>query len=184
MGLLWAELRDAVPLIFHGNPYLLSVIWFTVQVALIATATAAVIGLPIGLTIGLGRFRGRATLQAIANATLGLPPVLVGLFLFLVLVPEGPLGGLHLTVTRRAVFIAQAILALPYVIALSAAAVQGLRSGLIDQARLLGAGRAAALCPRAARGEDRRDRGVDRGTRDRAVRGRGDRDRRRQRVRL
>jgi tungstate transport system permease protein len=130
MGLLWSELRDAVPLIFHGNPYLLSVIWFTVQVALIATATAAVIGLPIGLTIGLGRFRGRATLQAIANATLGLPPVLVGLFLFLILVPEGPVGGRHHTGTPRAGFNA-----------LSAAAVQGLGSGLIDQARLLGAGR-------------------------------------------
>ena len=49
MSLLWNEFRDAVPLIAHGNPYLLSVIWFTVQVALIATATAAVIGLPIGL---------------------------------------------------------------------------------------------------------------------------------------
>ena len=141
MSLLWNEFRDAVPLIAHGNPYLLSVIWFTVQVALIATATAAVIGLPIGLTIGLGRFRGRGTLRALANATLGLPPVLVGLWLFLILVPEGPLGGLHLTVTRRAVFIAQAILALPYVVALSAAAVEGLGPGLLNQARLLGAGR-------------------------------------------
>ena len=65
----------------------------------------------------------------------------MGLWLFLILVPEGPLGALHLTVTRRAVFIAQAILALPYVVALSAAAVEGLGPGLLDQARLLGAGR-------------------------------------------
>jgi tungstate transport system permease protein len=139
--LIWNELRDAVPLIFHGNPYLWSVIWFTIQVAVISTAAATAIGLPIGLTIGLGRFRGRGLLQALANASLALPPVLVGLFLFLILVPQGPLGSLHLTATRRAVFIAQTVLALPYVIALSAAAVQGLGPGLLHQARLLGARR-------------------------------------------
>jgi tungstate transport system permease protein len=142
MSLLWNELRDAVPLIFHGNPYLWSVIWFTIQVAVVSTAVAALIGLPIGLTIGLGRFRGRGLLQALANASMAIPPVLVGLLLFLVLVPQGPLGSLQLTATRRAVFIAQTVLALPYVIALSAAAVQGLGSGLLDQARSLGAGRA------------------------------------------
>ncbi len=142
MSLLWNELRDAVPLIFHGNPYLWSVIWFTIQVAVVSTAVAALIGLPIGLTIGLGRFRGRGLLQALANASMAIPPVLVGLLLFLLLVPQGPLGSLQLTGTRRAVFIAQTVLALPYVIALSAAAVQGLGSGLLDQARSLGAGRA------------------------------------------
>lgn len=143
MHLLWEELRQAVPLITHGNPYLLQVIWFTIQVAAIATSAAAVIGLPIGLTIGLGRFRGRRALQALANASLALPPVLVGLFLFLVFVPEGPLGSLHLTITRRAVFVAQTVLALPYVVALTAAAVQGLGPGLLSQARVLGAGRLA-----------------------------------------
>jgi tungstate transport system permease protein len=141
MSLLFNELRDAVPLIFHGNPYLWSVIWFTIQVAVVSTAVAALIGLPIGLTIGLGRFRGRGLLQALANASMAIPPVLIGLLLFLVLVPQGPLGSLQLTATRRAVFIAQTVLALPYVIALSAAAVQGLGSGLLDQARSLGAGR-------------------------------------------
>ncbi len=113
----------------HGDPYLLSVIWFTLQVAVIATASAAVIGLPIGLAIALGRFRGRRVLQVLANASLALPPVIVGLFLFLLFVPQGPLGALQLTVTRRAVFIAQTVLALPYVVALTAAAVQGLPPG-------------------------------------------------------
>jgi tungstate transport system permease protein len=100
-----------------------------------------VIGLPIGLAIGLGRFRGRHALHLLANASLGLPPVLLGLFLFLVFVPRGPLGSLHLNVTKQAVFIAQTILALPYVVALTAAAVQALPQGLLAQARLLGAGR-------------------------------------------
>jgi tungstate transport system permease protein len=141
MHVIWEEVTQAVPLILHGNPYLLNVIWFTVQVAAIATVSASVIGLPIGVAIGLGRFRGRRPLQILANASLGLPPVLVGLVLFLILVPQGPLGSLHLTITRRAVFIAQTILALPYIIALSAAAIQGLPPGLLAQARALGAKR-------------------------------------------
>jgi tungstate transport system permease protein len=111
--LLWDELKAAVPLIFHGNPYLFSVIGFTLQVAAIATVIAAVVGVPVGLTLGLGRFRGRRWLQILANASLGLPPVLVGLFLFLVFVPQAPLGGLQLNTTRRAVYIAQATLAMP-----------------------------------------------------------------------
>jgi tungstate transport system permease protein len=151
--LLWEELKAAVPLIFHGNPYLFSVIGFTLQVAAIATVIAAVIGIPLGLMLGLGRFRGRRGLQILANASLGLPPVLVGLFLFLVFVPQAPLGGLQLNTTRRAVYIAQAILAMPYTVALTAAAVQGLPAGLLSQARLLGAGRRqlAALALREAR---------------------------------
>jgi tungstate transport system permease protein len=141
MHLVWEEFKHAVPLITHGNPYLLSVISFTLQVAAVATAIATVVGVPIGLAIGLERFRGRRVLQIVANASLGLPPVLVGLFLFFLFVPQGPLGSLHLTVTRRAVFIAQTVLALPYVVALTAAAVQGLPTGLAAQARLLGARR-------------------------------------------
>jgi len=139
--LIWEELKAAVPLIFHGNPYLLSIIWFTIEVALVATLVAAVIGLPIGLAIGLGRFRGRRMLQVLANASLGLPPVLAGLFLFLLFVPQGPLGAYHLVLSRKAVFIAQTVLALPYIVALTAAAVQGLPSGLLIQARALGANR-------------------------------------------
>jgi tungstate transport system permease protein len=141
MRLIWEELRAAFPMIVHGNPYLLSIIWFTLQVAVVATAIASVIGLPIGLALGLGRFRGRTVLRAIANASIALPPVLVGAVLFLISVPQAPLGSLHLIGTRRAVFVAQTILALPYVVALSAAAVQALPSGLLAQARSLGAGR-------------------------------------------
>jgi tungstate transport system permease protein len=141
MSEIWRLIRDATPLIVHGNPYLLSVIWFTVQVAVIATVSATVIGLPIGVAIGLGRFRGRRALQIVANASLGLPPVLVGLILFLSFTPQGPFGGLQLNVTKKGIFIAQTILALPYTVALTAAAIQGLPRGLLSQARILGAGR-------------------------------------------
>ena len=153
MTLLWDELKAAVPLIFHGNPYLLSIIWFTIEVAVVATAAALVIGLPIGLALGLGRFRGRRPLIVIANASLGLPPVLAGLFLFMLFIPQGPLGSLNLLLTKRGVFIAQTVLALPFTVALTAAAIQGLPPGLLAQARTLGAGRlqVCALALREAR---------------------------------
>jgi tungstate transport system permease protein len=141
MSLIWNELKDAVPLIVHGNPTLLSIIWFTLQVAAVSTAIATVIGLPVGLAIGLGRFRGRRIAQAVANSSLALPPALVGAVLFLLCAGGAPLSSLQLIGTRRVVFIAQTILALPYVIALTAAAVQGLPAGLLAQARLLGARR-------------------------------------------
>ena len=141
MGLLWSELRAAVPMILHGNPTLFAVIGFTLQVAVVASAVATIIGLPIGLAIGLGRFRGVQTARVLANASLALPPVLVGAFLFVLFLPQAPLGSLQLIWTKRVVFIGQTILALPYIVALTAAAVQGLPPGLLAQARLLGARR-------------------------------------------
>jgi tungstate transport system permease protein len=139
--LIWDELRAAVPMIFHGNPQLMHIIWFTLQVAFVATAIATVLGLPIGVAIGIGRFRGRRLAQVLANASLVVPPVLVGVVLFELFVPQAPLGSLQLIYTKRVVFVAQTILALPSVVALSAAAVQGLPPALLSQARSLGAGR-------------------------------------------
>jgi tungstate transport system permease protein len=141
MGYLWDQLRSAVPLIVHGNPYILSVLWVTIRVALVSTAAALVIGLPIGLTIGLGQFRGRRALQILANASLALPPIIVGLTVLLLLLPNGAFGGLHAAYTLTAVYIAQTVLALPYIVALTPAAIQGLPPGLLAQARALGAGR-------------------------------------------
>ena len=153
MHLIWEEVRAALPLIWHGNPYLFSIIAFTLQVAAVATALATLIGLPVGLALGLGRFRGRNFLRSLANASLALPPVLVGAILYLLMTPQAPLGSLQLIWTREAVFIGQTILALPYIVALSAAAVQALPPGLLAQAEMLGAGRRQvwALAVREAR---------------------------------
>jgi tungstate transport system permease protein len=128
-------------MIWHGNPYLLSIICFTLQVAAVATAIATAIGVPIALALALGRFPGRQFLRMLANASLVLPPVLVGAVLYLLMSVQAPLGSLRLIWTREAVFIAQTILALPFIVALSAAAIQALPEGLLSQARLLGAGR-------------------------------------------
>jgi tungstate transport system permease protein len=141
MAYLWDELRQAIPLIASGNEYILNLTWVTIRVAVVSTTGALVIGLPIGLALGLGRFRGRRALQIFANASLALPPVLGGLFVLLLLLPQGAFGGLHYAFTLNAVYIAQTLLALPYIVALTPAAIQGLPPGLLAQARALGAGR-------------------------------------------
>jgi tungstate transport system permease protein len=153
MAYLWEQLRAALPLIAHGNSYVIEVTLTTLRVALVSTTGALVIGLPIGLAIGLGRFRGRRALHVLANASLALPPVLVGIGVLLLLLPEGALGSLRIEFTIRAVYVAQTILALPYIVALIPAAVQGLPPGLLDQARALGAGppQVAVLALREAR---------------------------------
>lgn len=153
MGYLWEELRRAIPLIVSGNSYILSVAWVTIRIALVSTAIAVGVGLPIGTAIGLGRFRGRRTLHVLANASLALPPVLAGLGVLLLLLPHGMFGSLQIEFTLSAVYVAQTVLALPYIVALTPAAIQGLAPGLLDQARALGASRLqlASLALREAR---------------------------------
>ncbi|HTT30438.1 MAG TPA: ABC transporter permease [Solirubrobacteraceae bacterium] len=141
MAYLWDQLRGAIPLIAHGNPYIMGLLWVTLRVAFVSTAAALVVGLPIGLALGLGRFRGRRTLQILANASLALPSVVVGIAVLLFLLPRGAFGSLRIEFTLTAVYIAQAVLALPYIVALTPAAIQGLPPGLLDQARAFGAGR-------------------------------------------
>jgi tungstate transport system permease protein len=141
MGYLWDQLSGAIPLIAHGDPYIMGLLWVTIRVAFVSTAAALVVGLPIGLALGLGRFRGRRALQLLANASLALPSVVVGIGVLLFLLPQGAFGSLRIEFTLTAVYIAQAVLALPYIVALTPAAIQGLPPGLLDQARALGAGR-------------------------------------------
>jgi tungstate transport system permease protein len=147
---LWDGFKQALSLIFHGDDYIVRLTWVTLKVALISTGFALLIGLPIGLALGLGRFRGRGAGRSLANAGLGLPPVVVGLALTLLMFPQGPLYKLHLLYTLKGVYVAQTVLALPIVIALTAAAVQSIPPGLLEQARAFGAGR-LPLCALALR---------------------------------
>ncbi|WP_300681423.1 ABC transporter permease [Nocardioides sp.] len=135
MTFLLDGLREAWDLLISGDPELMHLLWVTLQVAGVATAAALVIGLPIGLWLGLARFRGRGALIALANAGMGLPPVFVGLVLALLMFPASALGRFHLIYTLKAVYIAQSILALPLMVALTCAAVQALPGGLLDQSR-------------------------------------------------
>lgn len=154
MGFLWDGIRQGFHLIFHGDPYTIHLIWVTLHVAAVSTGVALVFGLPLGLLLGLGtgrsgprRRRRRvrssgspgAWALTLGNAGLGLPPVVVGLVLSLLMFPAAPLGSLHLLFTLKGVIIAQTVLALPVIVALTAAAVRSLPPGLLAQARALGA---------------------------------------------
>ena len=159
MGFLWDGIRQGFDLIIHGDPYTIHLIWVTLHVAAVSTGVALMLGLPLGLALGLGsggrgsgrrrrRRRppgspsGRGLGLALGNAGLGLPPVIVGLVMSLLMFPSAPLGSLHLLFTLKGVIIAQTVLALPVIVALTAAAVRSLPSGLLAQARALGAGTA------------------------------------------
>jgi tungstate transport system permease protein len=150
---LWRGLRQAWHLIATGDPYLRHVTWVTLEVAAVSTMVALIIGLPIGLAIGLGRFRGRGLAFALANAGLVLPPVVVGLVLSLLMFPASPLGRFHLLFTLKGVYVAQSVLAVPIVAALTASAVGAVPRGLLAQARAFDAGRSQvwALALREAR---------------------------------
>ena len=153
MSFIWDGIKQAAHLLAHGDHDILVVVGTTLRVALWSTLLALAIGLPIGLGLGLGRFRGRRVGLALANAGMGLPPVVVGLVAALLLFRGAPLGGLNMLYTLNGVIAAQTLLALPLVAALTAAAVQALPDGLLDQARAFGASRAqvAVLALREAR---------------------------------
>lgn len=141
MSFLWQGLQQAWHLIATHDPYLWGLVDVTLRVCGLSTAIAVVVGLPIGLGLGLGRFRGRGVLVTLANAGLGLPPVIVGVVLAVLMFPQAPLGRFHLLFTLRGVYIAQTVLAVPIIIALTISAVSDIAPGLIAQARAFGARR-------------------------------------------
>jgi tungstate transport system permease protein len=96
----------------------LRIIALSLSVSLSATAAATILGLPLGAALAIWRFRGRGAIVVVANALLGLPPVVVGLALYLMLSHAGPLGPLRLLFTPGAMVLAQTVLATPIVAAL------------------------------------------------------------------
>ncbi len=102
---------------------------------------AAVLGLPLGAAIAVGRFPGRQTVVVVLNALMGLPPVVVGLLVYLLLSRAGPLGALGILFTPSAMVVAQAILILPIIAALSRQAIEDAWREYEEQLRSLGAGR-------------------------------------------
>jgi tungstate transport system permease protein len=115
MGDVWAALKTAE---------FAHIVGLSLAVSLSATAFAAVVGLPCGAALAICRFPGRRLLILLANAFLGLPPVVVGLALYLLLSRSGPLGVLALLFTPGAMVIAQALLATPIITALTHRAIE------------------------------------------------------------
>src|SRR5690242_12284180 len=108
-----------------ASPELWDIITLSLRVSLSATAAAALLGLPLGTMLAVSRFPGRRVLVVLVNALLGLPPAVVGLALYLLLSRSGPLGFLELLFTPQAMILAQTVLALPIVTALSHRAAEG-----------------------------------------------------------
>jgi tungstate transport system permease protein len=133
---------EAVRLLFSLDRELLSILWLSIWVSGIAIVVSMAAGVPIGIFLGLRNFPGRSALITLFNAGMGLPPVVVGLFVFLLLSRSGPLGGLGLLYTPAAMMIAQVLLATPLVVGVTMAAVQGLDDRLRLQILSLGASRA------------------------------------------
>jgi tungstate transport system permease protein len=128
-----------------GTPELLQIIGLSLTVSLSAIAVATVIGLPAGAALAIWRFPGRRLLIASANALLGLPPVVVGLALYLLLSHSGPLGALDLLFTPTAMALAQALLALPIIIALAHRAAEDLWVEYGDALLVFGASNCRAV---------------------------------------
>jgi tungstate transport system permease protein len=116
---LGSVLALALDLVFSGDNELYAIIGLSLRVTLTAVAIACVVGLPLGAALAVLRFPGRGALIAVLNALMGLPPVVVGLFVYLMLSRSGPLGVLGLLYTPAAMIIAQAILVTPLVAALA-----------------------------------------------------------------
>ena len=139
-------LRGAVALIASGDPTLAAIVILSLAVSLSAVVLAALIGMPFGAALAVARFPGRRGLVVMLNALMGLPPVVVGLVVYLLLSRAGPLGELGLLFTPQAMVIAQTILILPIIAALTRQAVEDAWREYEEQLRSLGAqGMRAAL---------------------------------------
>src|SRR3954471_8539601 len=110
--------RAALALIVSLDPEIIGIVTLSLSVSLSAAVIAMVIGAPLGGALAVGRFRGRQTVIVLANALLGLPPVVVGLVIYLLLSRSGPLGFAGLLFTPTAMIMAQVVLTTPIVIAL------------------------------------------------------------------
>jgi len=145
VGPLWDAVGEAIRLLVGGDARTWEIIARSLQVSLTATAIAFGLGVPLGMALAFGRFRGRRMTHAAVNTGMGLPPVVVGLIVTVLLWRAGPLGALDLLYTPAAMVLAQAVIALPLVAGISAAALQQVDPDFRPQMEALGATRARAL---------------------------------------
>ena len=138
MSTLVQSLLVASQMIASFDPKLVEIVRLSLAVSLTSTLLAACIGLPIGAAVAVARFPGRGAVIAILNALMGLPPVVVGLFVYLLLSRAGPLGALGLLFTPEAMVIAQTILITPILAALSRQVIEDAWAEYREQLKSLG----------------------------------------------
>ncbi|HET9903396.1 MAG TPA: ABC transporter permease [Xanthobacteraceae bacterium] len=138
----------ALALLLSGDPALYGIAALSLKVSLSAVVIASLLGMPLGAALAIGRIPGRALLTVLINACMGLPPVVVGLAVFLLLSRSGPLGALGLLFTPAAMVIAQAILVTPIIAGLTRQVIEDLWTEYRDEFAAMHIGpvrRAAAL---------------------------------------
>jgi tungstate transport system permease protein len=127
----------ALSLLLRADADLVEIVGLSLRVSLTAVAISCAIGLPLGAAIAIARFPGRTGILVLLNALMGLPPVVVGLLVYLMLSNAGPLGWLQFLYTPTAMIIAQTILVTPIVAALSREFIQQLHAEYVEQFRSL-----------------------------------------------
>ena len=142
---IWDGIKHAVWLLISGDPEVLQITLLSLQISGIATLLSLVVGIPLGTLFALTRFPGRNVVISLVNTGMGLPPVVVGLFVSIFLWRSGPLGALELLYTPTAIVIAQFIIAAPIVTGLTLAAVQQIPPEFRLQMLGLGASRIQML---------------------------------------
>jgi tungstate transport system permease protein len=140
MELVWEAIREAAGLISSADPQLIGVAGLSLVVSGVATGLAALLGIPLGIALHIGNFRGRHVATIAVNAGMGLPPVVVGLVVTLILWRTGPLGALRLLYTPSAMVVAQVLVALPLVAGIARTAISLLDADLRLAMRADGAG--------------------------------------------
>ena len=128
----------ALDLILGLDTDLVEIVWLSMQISLLAVTLAALIGLPLGAAVAIYRFPGRAAVVVVLNAMMGLPPVVVGLVVYLLLSRAGPLGEYGLLYTPAAMVIAQCVLVTPIIAALTRQTVADLYKEYREQLDSLG----------------------------------------------
>jgi tungstate transport system permease protein len=131
---------SALDLILRADPVLLAIVKLSLIVTLSAVACAALIGIPLGALIALTKFPGRNGVIVLLNALMGLPPVVVGLMVYLLLSRSGPLGSLGILFTPAAMIVAQTILVAPIIAALSRQTIEDLWVEYRDELDAMNAG--------------------------------------------
>lgn len=141
MDLILEGIVTAFRLLWALDPEVLGITWLSLKVSGIATIISVVIGISTGMIVALTRFPGKKFVVSVVNTGMGLPPVVVGLFVTVFLWRNGPFGFLDILYTPTAIIIAQAVIATPIVMGISIAALQNLPSKLRLQILSLGATR-------------------------------------------
>ena len=139
-------INEIIGLLFGPNGELRQIIWVTLRMSLLSTTIAAALGIPLGVVLGCMRFPGRGIIIRITTTLMGLPPVVAGLIVFLVLSNSGPLGSMQLLYTVTAMVIAQVVLITPIIAGLTSNTVEVRYKQVSETVRGIGLSSPLSFC--------------------------------------